>query len=305
MPFHLLDDPVALRVRLADADVVHLHWPEWLAGPDPDRAHRIAAVIRAAGVGLVWTQHNLAPHDDPEDDRAYRVWADSADAVHHHSRWGEQEVRRRWSFRPDAIHRIIPHPHFGTVMGDLDSIDRAAAEAALGLAPCHLRFGIVGAPRPGKDTQLVIDAVHASTRDDIALLVLSGNGETVPADPRITVLPYVEVPRPEYDQRLRCLDALVLPLEGASYLTTGQPADAVAAGLPCLTSGWPYLQEVLGDAAIPYGATAADLTATLDGLDDDALARAASAAQLRREALAPATVAASFYELLDELCQRG
>jgi glycosyltransferase involved in cell wall biosynthesis len=127
----------------------------------------------------------------------------------------------------------------------------------------------------------------------------------VPADPRITVLPYVEVPRPEYDQRLRCLDALVLPLEGASYLTTGQPADAVAAGLPCLTSGWPYLQEVLGDAAIPYGATAADLTATLDGLDDDALARAASAAQLRREALAPATVAASFYELLDELCQRG
>jgi glycosyltransferase involved in cell wall biosynthesis len=233
------------------------------------------------------------------------VWAAVADAVHHHSGWGEQEVRARWSFRPDALHRVIPHPHFGTIMSDLGAIDRAAAEELLGLAPCHLRLGIVGAPRPGKDTQLVIDAVHASARDDIGLLVLSGSSETIPDDPRITVLPFVEVPRAEYDQRLRCLDALVLPLEGASYLTTGQPADAVAAGLPCLTSAWPYLAEVLGDAAIPYGTTAADLTATLDSLDDAALARAAIAAGDRRAALAPVTLAEAFYELLDEVCQRA
>jgi len=305
MPFHLLDDPAALRARLADADVVHLHWPEWLAGPDPERARRIAATVRDAGVQVLWTQHNLAPHDDPTDDRAYHEWAAAADAVHHHSRWGEVVVRGRWPFRSDAVHRVIPHPHFGTIMGDLEAIDRREAEADLGLAPCHLRLGIVGAPRPGKDTQLVIDAVHASTRDDLGLLVLSGNGERVPDDPRITVLPYVEVPRDEYDRRLRCLDALVLPLEGSSYLTTGQPADAVAAGLPCLTSGWPYLREVLGEAAIPFGTTAADLTATLDDLDDATLARAASAAADRRDALAPATVAQAFYELLDEVCQRG
>jgi glycosyltransferase involved in cell wall biosynthesis len=305
MPLHLLDDPVALRARLADADVVHLHWPEWLAGPDPDRARRIADVIRGAGVRLLWTQHNLAPHDDPTDDRAYRVWAEAADAVHHHSQWGEREVQARWRFRADALHRVIPHPHFGAVMGDLESIDRDEAEALLGLAPCRIRLGIVGAPRPGKDTQLVIDAVHASARDDIALLVLSGNGESVPDDPRITVLPYAEVPRAAYDQRLRCLDALVLPLEGASYLTTGQPADAVAAGLPCLTSGWPYLEEVLGDAAIPYGATAADLTATLDRLDEQVLHRAGAAAASRRAALAPAVVAEALFGLLDELCQRG
>jgi glycosyltransferase involved in cell wall biosynthesis len=306
MPFHLLDDPEALRARLADADVVHLHWPEWLAGPDPERADRIAEVIRSTSVRLLWTQHNLAPHDDPTDDRAYRVWAAAADAVHHHSEWGAAAVRDRWPFRADALHRVIPHPHFGTVMGDLEAIDRDEAEAALGLAPSTLRLGIVGAPRPGKDSQLVIDAVHASRRDDVALLVLSGSGEeVVPDDPRITVLPYMEVPRPEYDQRLRCLDALVLPLEGASYLTTGQPADAVAAGLPCLTSGWPYLQEVLGDAAIPYGTTAADLTATIDALDAATLARAASAAAARRDALAPARLAEAFYDLLDELCQRA
>lgn len=304
VPFHLLDDPVALGARLRDADVLHLHWPEWLAGLDPDRSARIATTVREAGVAIVWTQHNLAPHSAPDDDRAYRVWAAAADAVHHHSRWGEAEVRRRFGFRPDALHRVVPHPHFGSIMADLSTIDRAESEAELGLRPCAVRLGVVGAPRPGKDTQLVIDAVHASARDDLGLLVLSGGGEEVPDDPRITLVPYEEVPRPVYDRRLACIDALVLPLEGSSYLTTGQPADAVAAGLPCLTSAWPYLDEVLGAAAIRYGSSAADLTKALDGLDADRLARAAAAARERRSVLDPAATAEAFFALLDEVCLR-
>ncbi len=304
VPFHLLDDPAAFRARLEHADVLHLHWPEWLAGVDPDRNARIASAVRQAGVAIVWTQHNLAPHSAPGDDRAYRVWAAAADAVHHHSRWGEAEVRRRFGFRPDALHRVVPHPHFGSIMADLSTIDRPAAEAELGLPQCRLRLGVVGAPRPGKDTQLVIDAVHASRREDLGLLVLSGGGEQVPDDPRITVLTYEEVPRPVYDRRLACIDALVLPLEGSSYLTTGQPADAVAAGMPCLTSAWPYLQEVLGMAAIPYGSTRADLTATLDRLDDETLAVASAGARQRREVLDPAAAAEAFFLLLDEVCQR-
>jgi len=304
MPFHPLSDPRALRGRLADADVVHLHWPEWLTGDDPALRERIATTIREAGVHIVWTQHNLSPHRAPDDDRAYRVWAAAADAVHHHSAWGEAEVRRRFAFRDDAIHRVVPHPHFGSIMADLSTVDRGAAEAELGLAPCRVRLGVVGAPRPGKNTQLVIDAVHASTRDDIGLLVLSGGAESVPDDPRITVLPYEEVPRPVYDRRLACIDVLVLPLEGSSYLTTGQPADAVAAGLPCLTSAWPYLQEVLGAAAIRYGTTAADLTAAIDALDDATLESAAAAARARRDVLDPSAAAESFFTLLDDVCQR-
>src|SRR4029453_18755572 len=142
------------------------------------------------------------------------------------------------------------------------------AEAELDLTPCALRIGLVGAPRPGKHTQLLLDGFHASRRDDVQLLVLCLDGEPVPDDSRITALPYAEVPRDEYDRRLATIDVLALPPHGGTYLTPGQAADAVGAGIPALTSPWPYLAEVLGGLAIPYGRTAADLAATIDGLDE-------------------------------------
>src|SRR5678816_4431179 len=108
-------------------------------------------------------------------------------------------------------------------------------------------------------------------RDDVQLLVLNHDGETVPDDPRITALPYAEVPRDVYDRRLATVDVLAMPLEGGTYLTTGQVADAVGAGLPALVSPWSYLAEALGGLAIPYGRTAADLAATIDALDDATL----------------------------------
>ena len=100
-------------------------------------------------------------------------------------------------------------------------------------------------------------------------------GEDVPDDPRITVRPYAEVSRRDYDRRLAAIDVLALPLEGGTYLTTGLVADAVGAGIPALVSPWPYLAETLGDGGIPYGRTTADLAATIDALDDATLDRAA------------------------------
>ncbi|MFP3901689.1 MAG: hypothetical protein ACLFXM_12605 [Acidimicrobiia bacterium] len=301
VPYHLLDDPDRLAAALATADVFHLHWPEWLTGTSPSRARRVAGTLRDIGVPVVWTQHNLAPHAAPDAAALYEPWAETAAGVIHHSEWGRAAVTARYTFAADAVHRVIPHGHWGPLMTPRSEIDRTAAEAELGLAPAGLRIGLVGAPRPGKDTQLLIDGVHAASRRDVQLLVLSGDGEHVPDDPRITVLPYEEVPRDRYDRRLATIDVLALPLEGGTYLTTGQVADAVGAGLPALVSPWPYLTEVLGDAAIPYGRTAADLAATVDALDEAMLARARAAAVDRRRALDWAVIAGDTYALFDEI----
>jgi glycosyltransferase involved in cell wall biosynthesis len=301
VPYHLLDDPDRLAAALASVDVFHLHWPEWLTGPSASRSRRVAETLRDIGVPVVWTQHNLAPHAAPEAAAVYEPWAETAAAVIHHSEWGRQAVTERYAFAPAAVHRVIPHGHWGPLMGGLAGVDRAAAERELGLAPSRLRIGLVGAPRPGKDTRLLIDGVHAAARDDVQLLVLSGAGESVPDDARITVLPYEEVPRDAYDRRLATIDVLALPLEGGTYLTTGQVADAVGAGLPALVSPWPYLTEALGDAAIPYGRTADDLAATIDALDDATLARARAAAVARRAALEWPILAEDTYALLDEV----
>ena len=271
VPYHLLDDPERLARALAGADVLHLHWPEWLTGASARRARRVAAAVADTGIPVVWTQHNLAPHVAPDDDELYRPWAALAAGIIHHSDWGRQVITERYEFAPGARHVVIPHGHWGPLMGDRDGIDRAQAERELGLTPCALRIGLVGAPRPGKHTQLLLDGFHAARRHDVQLLVLCLDGESVPDDPRITALPYAEVPRDEYDRRLATIDVLALPLDGGTYLTTGQAADAVGAGIPALTSPWPYLAEVLGGMAIPYGRTAADLAATIDGLDEATL----------------------------------
>jgi glycosyltransferase involved in cell wall biosynthesis len=299
VPYHLLDDPERLGAALAGVDVLHLHWPEWLTGPSPRRARRVADAVAASGTPVVWTQHNLAPHAGPADTELYRPWADLAAGVIHHSEWGREAITARYDFAPGARHAVIPHGHWGPLMADRDGIDRGRAERDLGLAPCALRIGLVGAPRPGKDTQLLIDGVHAARRDDVQLLVLCLAGETVPDDPRITALPYAEVPRDEYDRRLATIDVLALPLVGGTYLTTGQAADAVGAGIPALTSAWPYLAEVLGGLAIPYGRTTADLAATIDGLDEAALVRARAHAGERRAALDWGTAAEATWDLLD------
>lgn len=301
VPYHLLDDPARLAAALAAVDVFHLHWPEWLTGTSASRAHRVAVMLRDIGVPVVWTQHNMAPHAAPDADALYEPWAETAAGVIHHSEWGRAAVMARYAFAAEAVHRVIPHGHWGPLMTPPAELDRTAAEAELGLAPTGLRIGLVGAPRPGKDTQLLIDGVHAATRRDVQLLALSGDGEHVPDDPRITVLPYEEVPRAVYDRRLATVDVLALPLDGGTYLTTGQVADAVAAGLPALVSPWPYLTEVLGDAAIPYGRTAEELAATIDALDDAALSRSRAAAIDRRSAMDWVAIAEDTYALFDEV----
>ena len=190
-----------------------------------------------------------------------------------------------------------------------DAVDwhalRRAAEAELALSPCDLRIGLVGAPRPGKDTQLLLDGFAACDRDDLQLLVLCHDGERLPDDPRITALAYEEVPRPVYDRRLAAIDVMALPLDGGTYLTTGQVADAVGRGIPALVSPWPYLREALGDAAIPYGRTAADLAATLEALDEGVLAPARAAVVRRRQDLDWAALAEATWELLDEVAAEG
>jgi glycosyltransferase involved in cell wall biosynthesis len=308
VPYHLLDRADRLAEALADVDLFHLHWPEWLVGLDAGRSRRVAATLAGAGVPVVWTQHNLAPHAAPDDSTLYQPWAELAAGVIHHSHWGRGAVTGRYRFRQDAIHRVIPHGHWGPLMG-ADGVDRRAlrraAEAELGLSPCSLRLGLVGAPRPGKDTQLLLDGFAACGRDDLQLLVLCHDGERLPDDPRITALAYEEVPRPVYDRRLAAIDVLVLPLDGGTYLTTGQVADAVGCGIPALVSPWPYLREVLGDAGIPYGRTAADLAATLDALDDDVLGPARAAVAGRRDALDWAALAEPTWELLDEIAAEG
>jgi glycosyltransferase involved in cell wall biosynthesis len=279
-------------------DLFHLHWPEWLFGTDVERHRAFLGELAASGVRIVWTAHNLVPHDrDPAHLEAYRLWAAAADGVIHHSRWGMQRVRERYEFRPDAVHRVIPHGHFGNLHVPADRVE---VERELGLTPGKVRLAVVGAPRPEKDTAMVVEAFAAAGRDDLELLVLSlGPDDVVPDVAGVVARPYEFVDVSVYRRRLAAVDVLVLPFAAGEMLTTGTVGDAIGLGVPSISSDWPYLTEVLGDAAIVYGQGLADLTDCFRTLDRDGLERARAAAVRLQPAYDWATVAASTHDLLE------
>ncbi len=294
---HLRRDDLIERLR--DVDVLHLHWPEWFVGAELDLGRRLVAALDAADVALVWTQHNLIPHwDDPAHEPLYELIARRADAVIHHSRWGRDRALARWRYRDDAVHEVIPHGHWGHLMGGARSIDRTAAAAELALPDAAVRIGIIGAPRRDKHVQRFMDAFAATARTDLGLVVLClGEDEVVPDDPRIVGFPYEYVERATYDRRLAALDALALPFDPeGQMLTTGVVGDAVGLGLPTLVSDWPFLVEALGDAGIPVGSTPQSIAAALEALTADQLDVAAAASRalqvpLSWAQLAPRTLA--------------
>ncbi len=297
----LLDDPATL----SEFDVFHLHWPEWAAGVDVDRTREVIANLRAAGVVILWTQHNRVPHLFPNAEEIYRIWTAEADAVIHHSHYGRAVMEAEYDYGAHTRHAVIAHGHWGHRLEPLRPAGgKAEAEAVLGLDPAPIRLGIVGAPRTQKDVQLAIDAVHACSRDDIQLCVWSLVDENVPDDPRIVAVPYSMADHGTYARRLFALDALVMPFR-EGMLTTGTMADALGIGLPTIASNWGYLREALGDAAIHYGDTAEDLTDCLDALSTDQLAAAAAATEAGRAATDWSVIADATLAFLDDVIVNG
>jgi hypothetical protein len=296
---HLLARPDDARARLRAVDAFHLHWPEWFVST-VEQTETFLELLDETGTALIWTQHNLVPHTTvPDAEEVYARFAARADVVVHHTEWGRRRVTARYRFDPGATHVVLPHGHFGHLVRPADRRD---GEAELGLAPTGIRIGIVGAPRRDKRTGAFVEAFARTTRPDLQLLVLSldrdepGPGEpdrgVGGGDPRVRALPYEFVPREVYDRRMATLDAVALPFaDDGDMLTTGTVGDVVAFGLPALTTGWPFLTEALGDAAIPLGD---DWTATLEGLTAGRLAEAAAAARALQDRYDWAAIAERF-----------
>jgi hypothetical protein len=287
-------------------DLLHLHWPEWLAFDDLPTHLAIVEEIRDRRIPVVWTAHNLTPHEKRPDafDPIYELWATNADAVIHHSHGGMERFRSRYPTPDTTLHAVIPHGHFGDLWADHPGTEREDAEAALGLTPCDLRIGIVGAPRREKLVAEFLRGVAASSRDDIQVACWSlADTDDVPDDPRIVIAePYEMADSAAYAQRLAVCDLLAMPFDPeGEMLATGTVFDAVGLGMPVLRSDWSFLVEVLGGAGIDVGHTAESVAAALDALDPETVRAARRAAVLRRDELAWDLISARTLALFEDV----
>jgi hypothetical protein len=267
---------------LDDIELLHLHWPEWFGFDDLAAHERLIATLADRGIPIVWTAHNLTPHDRRPEiyDPIYQRWANAADAVIHHSSYGRDRMLARYRFRDDCRHETIMHGHFGDLWPQAQTMTRADAEHRLGFTPTGIRIGLVGAPRADKKVVEFLNGFAACARDDVQVACWSLRiDETAPADPRIVAADrYRGVDNTMYATRLAACDVLAFPFDpDGDMLATGTLADAIGIGIPALVSDWPYLTEMLGAAGISCGHTASTITTALEALTKEQVGAAAIA----------------------------
>jgi beta-1,4-mannosyltransferase len=252
-----------------------------------DRAGEFVGLLDAflaAGGRLVWTVHNGLPHDCrfPRIEAGIeQAVADRARFVHVLNR-GTIDAVAEWFTIEPAKAVSIPHPHY---LGSFpDFVPRDQARYDLGLLPDEIVYAFVGAIRPYKGLDLLLDsfdAVRGGAGPARRLLVAgnaSGDPHTQDVLDRCLLHPQVVlrpdwVPDGEMQYYLRAADLAVLPYTRS--LNSGVLLLALSFGLPVVAPDTPATAEIV----------TAEVARTFRPDDRAALTRALAAAD---ELLTPA-----------------
>ncbi len=257
----VLDFSPLVLLRSSKA-IWHLHWPERML----NRRSGTAACLRAAALlalaflarlrktRLIWTVHNLVPHEYDH------VWV---------GRWfwpafirqlsgfialsalGKQLIEERHPLLRRVPGFIIPHGHYRGAYPD--SVSQADARAALGLPPDAQVAAFVGQVRPYKNVPHLVDTFRQIPGEQ-AWLLIAGQPygpalreavlKTAGAAPRVH-LALDFLPETALQTYLRAADLIVLPF--AEILNSGSALLALSFDRPILVPRKGAIAELEGD----------------------------------------------------------
>jgi glycosyltransferase involved in cell wall biosynthesis len=243
------------RARSA-VDFLHFHWPESLYtyGRGPVRLRpflswvklvlfgaRLASA-RILGYRLVWTIHQVLPHESVDRDldrRATRLLGWACHLLLAHDRWTAAQASSVLGASPEKI-AIVPHGSYIGVYPEGRSRDEIRVE--LGLPQESFVFLCFGELRAYKEIELLLAAFSSGSLSN-ARLIVAGNAKTSNVgsavraasanDSRIlSMLGFV--PQERVAELFGACDAAVLPRgEGG---TSGSLVLALSMGLPVVAS---------------------------------------------------------------------
>jgi glycosyltransferase involved in cell wall biosynthesis len=184
----LVDEIVEFRPRRLQRgpiDVLHLHWPDLVVrggNPVVSLARASAFLLRLAeckarGARIVWTVHNVAPHDVHHARLEAAYWSvfirllDGLTFLSAASRAVALAAHPALRRLPYAV---IPHGHYKPLLNG--SVDRAQACDSLGLPPDRFIFLYFGLVRDYKNVPLLIREFLALGRADAFLVIAGGTG---------------------------------------------------------------------------------------------------------------------------------
>lgn len=282
--------PALAALRSDGVEVVlHLHWlARVLRGAETAAEGRgrvadfLAALdaFRAAGGRLVWTVHNVLPHDTrfPDVDVELRRGVVArADIVHVLSKGTVAAAAPLYAIPPEKVVHL-PHPaYLGVYPDDASGAD---ARRVYGLGADDIVFGLVGRLRPYKGLDDLLDAfesvvamppdarrrrllIAGQPADDPSVDALLARARAHP-DVVVDARP---IPAEDLSIPLRASDVIVLPYR--SSLNSGALLLALSFGRPVIAAASPHVAETVGpDASITFEPDDRDaLAAALRGAD--------------------------------------
>lgn len=253
MPLYYLDDfddVVAVAGAAGARVVLHLHWTNKVLEDSPTDAAARAALekfvarldrLLAAGGHLAWTVHNAIPHDArrPALEAAIQqAIVDRSTIVHVLSANTRQTVAEWFTIPEDRVLHV-PHPNYIGAYADVVSPEAARWE--LGLPPDELVYALLGAIKPYKGLEQLVDAFDAALERGPGrrrLLVAGGPSAEPEVDAflrRCVLHPFIslharKVPGDEMPTFVRAADIVVLPY--LRSLNSGVLMLALSFGIP-------------------------------------------------------------------------
>jgi glycosyltransferase involved in cell wall biosynthesis len=218
-PWKLLRSPPA---------VFHLHWPEAAIQVSSPliglvRGLVLLSLIRLArlrGSRIVWTVHNLHPHERPHPRLQSWFWRAFTRLVDGYIALSPSGARAAIAEFPVLRRRsgfVIPIAHYRGSYPDV--IGRAESRARLGLPPSGPVYAFIGRIRPYKNVAHLVHTFRALENPEARLLVVGEPDtsetrravlEATAADSRVH-LALAYVPDDEVQVYLRASDLVVLP----------------------------------------------------------------------------------------------
>jgi glycosyltransferase involved in cell wall biosynthesis len=315
---NVLADVPALR-ELGAEFWLHVHWTGAILAKSQTRADaraahdafvaRLDSVVNAGG-RIVWTVHNVLPHERTFEDLEISIseaLAERASVIHVLCGDTPSLTQPHYTLPAEKV-RVIPHSSYLGVYPNV--VDTSQARFALGLLPHQTVLAFVGGIRPYKGLDALLDAYQPLARENPDLrLIVAGPPIDFPnlrllrrrceADPSIIVR-MTRIPETDLQLYFNAADAVVLPYtdilnSGALMLALSFGRPVIAANRGCVGS---LVSEDVGLLFDPK--TPGDLARALrraPELKDERFARAA----LRvAESVPPTEIADRFARLIRE-----
>lgn len=273
-------DGITLPRALAGSyDIWHVHWPDdFLSYPSVAKAWiyvaaelLLFALARGRGARLVWTVHDLGPHESchPRLEAFFwRLFVPMVDGFVSLSEAAREAAQSQFPVLREVPSAVVPHGHYRTAYPE--PVPKEEARGELGLPATARVAAYVGRIRPYKNVSPLVD-VFRRWDDANARLVIAGNptsealrqriGRKAHDDARIqTHLRFIE-PR-EMPVVLGAADVVVLPYDDIMH--SGTALLALSFDRPVLVPGRGAMRELQTHVGSEWVRTyAGDLTPAL------------------------------------------